>query len=149
MCIALGIRYLCLLFFSLRRNASHPRWGVADFRGKDLAYAGWTPPTHGLFPLSGSVRLDAGHARNSPGPVRLTPDHPQKSTVLDAPDEAAKLLLILRVVSRSLWRTLTGPEHRKRPHWGAAFSSHTLGRARCSSGAAPFPHGAERGWPPR
>ncbi len=31
----------------------------------------------------------------------------------------------------------------KRPHWGAAFSSHTLGRARCSSGAAPFPHGAE------
>ncbi|MHB5585424.1 hypothetical protein, partial [Klebsiella pneumoniae] len=34
--------------------------------------------------------------------------HPQKSTVLDAPGEAAKLLLILRVVSRSLWRTLTG-----------------------------------------
>ncbi|AWE04947.1 TPA: hypothetical protein HL421_24125 [Escherichia coli] len=28
--------------------------------------------------------------------------------MLDAPDEAAKLLLILRVVSRSLWRTLTG-----------------------------------------
>ncbi|KAB1688777.1 hypothetical protein FNE66_28090, partial [Klebsiella pneumoniae] len=28
--------------------------------------------------------------------------------MLNAPDEAAKLLLILRVVSRSLWRTLTG-----------------------------------------
>ncbi len=79
-----------------------------------------------------------------PAPVRLTPDHPQKSTVLDAPDEAAKLLLILRVVSRSLWRTLTGAGKDR-----TVFSSHTLGRARCSSGAAPFPHGAERGWPPR
>ncbi|MCY0629653.1 hypothetical protein OVX87_32845 [Klebsiella pneumoniae] len=38
--------------------------------------------------------------------------------MLDAPDEAAKLLLILRVVSRSLWRTLTGPEHRKKTALG-------------------------------
>ncbi|MCJ3986107.1 hypothetical protein, partial [Klebsiella pneumoniae] len=57
-----------------------------------LALSGWTPATPEIHPA----------------PVRLTPDHPQKSTVLDAPDEAAKLLLILRVVSRSLWRTLTG-----------------------------------------
>lgn len=28
------------------------------------------------------------------------------------------------------------------------FPLARCGRARCSSGAAPFPHGAERGWPP-
>ncbi|MCY0629569.1 hypothetical protein OVX87_32275, partial [Klebsiella pneumoniae] len=66
----------------------------------------------------------------------------------DAPDEAAKLLLILRVVSRSLWRTLTGPEHRKRPHWGAAFPLTRWGVLVVPPGCA-FPHGAERGWPPR
>ncbi|MDQ6192502.1 hypothetical protein M3O75_31875, partial [Klebsiella pneumoniae] len=66
-----------------------------------------------------------------------------KPTVLNAPDEAAKLLLILRVVSRSLWRTLTGPEHRKRPHWGAAFSSHA-GACSLFLRAAPFPWGGKR-----
>ncbi|HHT4862140.1 hypothetical protein PT203_26610, partial [Klebsiella pneumoniae] len=28
----------------------HPREGVADLRGISPAYAGWTPPTHGLSP---------------------------------------------------------------------------------------------------
>ncbi|MCY0629628.1 hypothetical protein OVX87_32660 [Klebsiella pneumoniae] len=105
--------------------------------GKDLAYAGWTPPTHGLFLFLALSGWTPATPEIHPAPVRLTPDH-HKSTVLDAPDEAAKLLLILRVVSRSLWRTLTGAGTPERPHWGAAFSSHTLGRARCSSGLRLF-----------
>ncbi len=60
------LTYLCC-FFSLRRNASHPRWGVADFREKTLlTLAGRHRRT--VFSLFLSVRLDAGHARNSPGP---------------------------------------------------------------------------------
>ncbi|WP_227657282.1 hypothetical protein, partial [Citrobacter koseri] len=83
---------ISVAFFSLRRNTGHPREGVADLRGYPLltlagrhrrtvsplflAPSGWTPATPEIHPA----------------PVRLTPDHPQKSTVLDAPGEAAKLL---------------------------------------------------------
>jgi len=48
--------------------------------------------------------------------------------VLDAPDEAAKLLLILRVVSRSLSLTLTGAGTPEKTALGCRlFLSHAVG----------------------
>ncbi len=58
-----------------------------------LALSGWTPATPEIHPVL--VRLHA----------LTTHKNPRCWTHLD---EAAKLLLILRVVSRSLWRTLIG-----------------------------------------
>ncbi|MBD3700283.1 hypothetical protein IE989_28760 [Klebsiella pneumoniae] len=92
-----------------------------------LAPSGWTPATPEIHPAPSGSRLTTHK-----NPRCWTHWRSSKA----APDFAGGQPLAM---ANSDGGRNTG----KRPHWGAAFSSHTLGRARCSSGAAPFPHGAE------
>lgn len=129
-------------FFSLRRNASHPRWGVADFRVKAPAYAGWTPSTPELLPsfcLSPAARRSRQKFTRPPSGSRLTNPKIYGAGRTCRRSEAASDFAVGQPLAFSSFDG--GPGHQKSPRWGVALSSHTQGRVRCPSGAVHFPLG--------